>query len=210
MKRSRTESAGWSQEEQEAAVAIFLKTLPDKMSMVAGTDNLHFTTEIPAKGVTLEALDKMVRIQAGLEFISCDFDLANNRVAFRVCKPTATSEQKAPLFGYTWQKPTPLQSGQTETQARCAALEHYAKSYLGPLTPANVQFEEVKTEATDGCQVMRVKGWRNATFEQLSVFQQMFPYHVSQVKVAHDGAIDVALQSHLRPQSKLFAFLRRD
>lgn len=187
MKKRRLEAGGWSEQDKEKIAAHFTKHLTG-LKLTQVPDGLIGNAPLTAPLTTTEFVSLLKA--AGAHLHSCDFDLSALTVQFQFGPSPAAAES-----AHVWEKqlvlPQRLPAGQTEDQHRIAALSQYAKTYLGVLTPSEVSVticdskmtpvekEDVKLEEYK----LRIKGWREATLEQLTTFIEMFPYHVSEVLV---------------------------
>ena len=178
----------WTDVDKEKIAALFITVLPGIKFQKdeAAAAGLLATADIPAT-FKISALKAAVR-NAGSVLTSCDFDLSHKTVQFHL-QPSATEAERGQQWFCAFETPPPLPEGLNEDQARIERVTSYAKTYRGPLTPAQVDVQvcdeklqplQQTTNVPDVYHV-RIKGWREASLDQLEAFMHMFPYHVSDV-----------------------------
>lgn len=189
MKKRKLEAGGWSDQDKEKIAAHLTKRLSG-LKLTPVPDGLVGTAALTAPLTTTEFINLLKT--AGAHLHSCDFDLSALTLQFQF------GPSPSELLPQVWEKqlvqPQRLPAGQTEDQYRIAALSQYAKTYLGVLTPSEVvvtvcdsKMNPVEKKEEDAKQPeeykLLIKGWREATLEQLTTFIEMFPFHVTEVQV---------------------------
>jgi hypothetical protein len=217
MKKRKLEHRVFSVDDKQKIAAEFEKLLPGlKLSQLPDGGGLKVDAAIPSSGlVTTNAIRKLMQA-VGVYLHSCDLDLSalTIQVQFGTAPLLLVAEQQPDLI-----VPQQLPSGMSEDQMRIDQLKKYATNYLGPLTPSDVTLEvcdtKMKPVGEDAKQQqdaykLRVKGWREATLEQLEAFKAMFPYHVTDVQVSgQQYEIILSMQGSLAPARPLWQRLFR-